>query len=229
VSAQPGAKPTGGSRKKAWRLEMEAVIGDLARQGRVGDSAPTLLLHSCCGPCSTAVIETLSESFRVTVFYFNPNIDERGEYEKRAAEQRRLLEEMDTPLPVAFLEGEYDSESFLRFARLKKDDAEGGPRCSACYALRLDRTARKAAEGGFEWYTTTLSVSPMKDAERINRIGAAAGKKYGVRWLWSDFKKKDGYRRSIELSKEYCLYRQDYCGCTYSRVAEEARRAERGL
>ncbi len=206
---------------------MEEAIGELAKAGRTGPDSPTLLLHSCCGPCSTSVIETLSESFRITVFYFNPNIDEAGEYRKRAAEQKRLIGEMATENPVGFLEGEYDPEDFLRFARLRKDDPEGGARCSACYAFRLDRTAKEAAERGFEWYTTTLSVSPMKDAERINRIGAAAGAKYGVRWLWSDFKKKDGYRRSIELSREYCLYRQEYCGCSYSRIAEETRRAAR--
>lgn len=214
-------------RIKAWHREMEAIIAGLEKEGKTGDRAPAILLHSCCGPCSTSVIETLSRAFRITVFYFNPNIDDRTEYETRAAEQKRLLSVMKLPHPAAFLEGDYDPEEFLSFARRRESDPEGGERCTACYALRLDRTAREAATRGFNWFTTTLSVSPLKDAERINKIGAAAGEKHGVRWLWSDFKKKDGYRRSIELSREYCLYRQDYCGCSYSRIVEETRRAAR--
>lgn len=227
MTDKPMTKPAQIPQKGTWRREMEAITAELERAGRTGNNAPTLLLHSCCGPCSSAVIETLSRSFRVTVYYFNPNIDERLEYEKRASEQKRLLDEMETPIPVAFLEGEYDPEDFLKFARLRESDREGGERCTACYALRIDRTAREAAEKRFEWFTTTLSVSPMKDAERLNRIGLAAAEKYHVRWLPSDFKKKNGYQRSIELSREYDLYRQDYCGCSYSRIAEEKRRDER--
>lgn len=211
--------------KGTWHRESERIANELASAGRSGDKAPSLLLHSCCGPCSTAVIETLSRSFKVTVFYFNPNIDERDEYEKRAAEQKRLLEEMKTTLPVAFLEGDYDPEAFLKFARVRESDPEGGERCTACYALRIDRTGKEAAKRGFEWFTTTLSVSPMKDADRLNRLGLAAAEKYAVKWLPSDFKKKNGYRRSIELSREFGLYRQDYCGCSYSRIAEEKRRS----
>jgi predicted adenine nucleotide alpha hydrolase (AANH) superfamily ATPase len=176
-----------------------------------------ILLHSCCGPCSSAVITCLSSFFRITVFYYNPNIDEREEYDKRAREQERLIRAMPTPNPVTFLEGEYDSEDFLAGARSRASDREGGERCTFCYGLRLDKTARTAKELKIPFFTTTLSVSPMKDAERINAIGSAAGEKYGVRWLWSDFKKKNGYLKSIELSKEYGLYRQDYCGCSFSR------------
>lgn len=189
---------------------MEEMIRDL-------DGTPTLLLHSCCAPCSTAVISALSAYFRITVFYYNPNIDERTEYEKRANEQRRLVGMMPTPNPVLFIEGEYKPEDFLSGATSLADEEEGGERCSFCYALRLGETARTAKEKRFGYFTTTLSVSPMKDAERINAIGKEMGDKYGVQWLWSDFKKKDGYKKSIELVKEYNLYRQNYCGCSFSK------------
>ena len=181
------------------------------------DGTPTLLLHSCCAPCSTAVISALSAYFRITVFYYNPNIDERDEYEKRASEQRRLVGIMPSPNPVCFLEGEYKSEDFLIGAASLADEDEGGERCTFCYALRLEHTARTAKEMGFGYFTTTLTVSPMKDAERINVIGKAMGDKFGVRWLASDFKKQNGYQKSIELSKKYSLYRQNYCGCSFSK------------
>ena len=129
---------------------------------------------------------------------------------------------MSTPFPVSFLEGDYRPDEFIDLARNHEQDHEGGERCTLCYALRLEKTAKVAHEGSFDWFTTTLSVSPMKDADRINAIGSAAGKKHGVAWLWSDFKKKNGYRQSIELSKEYGLYRQNYCGCTYSRRKGDA-------
>jgi len=181
------------------------------------DGTPALLLHSCCAPCSTAVISALSAYFRITVFYYNPNIDERAEYEKRASEQRRLVEIMPTPNPVCFLEGEYKSEDFLNGASSFADEEEGGERCTFCYTFRLANTARTAKEMDFDYFTTTLTVSPMKDAERINKIGITIGDKYGVQWLASDFKKQNGYQKSIELSKEYNLYRQNYCGCSFSK------------
>lgn len=181
------------------------------------DGTPELMLHSCCAPCSTAVIAALSAYFRITVFYYNPNIDERSEYDKRAKEQRRLVEIMPTPNPISFLEGDYNSEDFLSGAVSFADEEEGGERCTFCYTLRLEKTARTAREKGFGFFTTTLSVSPMKDAERINTIGKGMGSKFGVEWLWSDFKKQNGYKKSIELSKEYDLYRQNYCGCSFSK------------
>jgi predicted adenine nucleotide alpha hydrolase (AANH) superfamily ATPase len=181
------------------------------------EGTPSLLLHSCCAPCSTAVISALSAYFRITVFYYNPNIDERAEYEKRANEQRKLIGIMPTPNPVSFMEGEYDSENFLSGAAAFADEEEGGERCTFCYSLRLAKTASTAGEKGFDFFTTTLSISPMKDAERINVIGKAMGDKFGVKWLASDFKKQNGYQKSIELSKEYGLYRQNYCGCSYSK------------
>jgi predicted adenine nucleotide alpha hydrolase (AANH) superfamily ATPase len=181
------------------------------------EGTPTILLHSCCAPCSTSVIAVLSSFFKITVFYYNPNIDEQEEYIKRAKEQERLIGIMRTPNPVTFLEGEYRSEDFTTGAEQLASEREGGKRCTFCYALRLDRTAREASAGKYDYFTTTLSVSPMKDAVRINDIGSGLEKKYGCRWLWSDFKKKDGFKKSVALSEEYGLYRQDYCGCSYSR------------
>ena len=207
-----GKEPT-----KGFHLRMEEIIADIASRGLVGESAPRLLLHSCCAPCSSSVIAVLASFFRITVFYYNPNIDEQAEYTKRAREQERLISQMPTPLPVAFLEGEYRPDEFAALAKDHEHDKEGGARCSLCYELRLEKTAKTARESKFDFFTSTLSVSPLKDAARINAIGNALEKKYGVRWLWSDFKKKDGYRRSVELSKEYGLYRQNYCGCSYSR------------
>jgi len=196
--------------KKNYQAMMEKILAAL-------DGTPRLLLHSCCGPCSTAVIACLSSFFDITVFYYNPNIDDDAEYRKRAKEQERLIGMMPTPNPVSFLEGEYSPEDFLAVARDLALEKEGGERCTFCYGLRLERTARETRERKFDFFTTTLSVSPMKDAERINAIGSRLAESHGVRWLWSDFKKKSGYLRSIELSKEYGLYRQDYCGCSFSR------------
>lgn len=203
--------------KKNLRREMDEVLEGLRLRSSAGSPPPALLLHSCCGPCSTSVIETLSAHFLVTVFYYNPNIDEADEYLHRAEEQRRLLEMMDTPRKVGFIEGPRETGLFLEKTKTRTRDPEGGPRCSICYALRLDRTAKEAAARGFPWFASTLSVSPLKDAERLHRIGTAAARKYGVLWLPADFKKKDGYRRSVELSARYGLYRQDYCGCSFSR------------
>ena len=196
--------------KNDYRKKMIETLKNL-------DGTPTLLLHSCCAPCSTAVISLLSAYFRITVFYYNPNIVERAEYEKRAGEQRWLIEIMPTPNPVSFLEGEYKSEDFLDGAASFADEEEGGERCTFCYTLRLEHTARTAKEKGFDYFTTTLSVSPMKDAERINVIGKAMGDACGARWFASDFKKQNGYQKSIKLSKEYSLYRQNYCGCSFSK------------
>ena len=202
---------------KGFHLRMEEIIADIASRGLTEENAPRLLLHSCCAPCSSSVITVLASFFRITVFYYNPNIDEQVEYTKRAREQERLISRMPTPLPVSFLEGEYRPEEFSALAKNHEHDREGGARCGLCYELRLERTAKTARAGKFDYFTSTLSVSPLKDAARINEIGSALEAKHGVRWLWSDFKKKDGYRRSVELSKEYGLYRQNYCGCSYSR------------
>ena len=199
--------------KRNYQKEMEAEIA------RLDGRKPALLLHSCCGPCSSAVLERLCGHFRVTLLYYNPNIEPEEEYLHRLAEQRRLLELLPGEIPL--LECPYGHEEFDAFAPKMADAPEGGKRCLCCFALRLDYTARMAKEHGFEYFTTTLSVSPHKNAENVNRIGAEAGEKAGVKYLYADFKKKNGYLRSLELSREYGLYRQDYCGCRYSMHHEE--------
>ncbi len=176
-----------------------------------------LLLHSCCAPCSSYVLEYLSHWFSITVFYYNPNIGEREEYAHRAAEQMRLIREMPTEYPVAFLAGEYEPSVYFDAVKGLENEIEGGARCKRCFALRLRRAAEVAKHGGFPYFTTTLTISPLKNAALINEIGAAAAEEYGLIWLPSDFKKKNGFKRSIELSAQYGLYRQDYCGCVYSK------------
>jgi len=178
-----------------------------------------LALHSCCGPCSSACIVRLASHFEITVFYYNPNIDTLDEYTHRAGEQRRLIAEMPTPNPVQFVDACYTPAEFEAVANPFGAEQEGGSRCTACYALRLERTAIFAREREIPWMCSTLSVSPMKDAVRINEIGNRVAEKHGIKWLWSDFKKQNGYQQSIALSREYGLYRQDYCGCRWSRQA----------
>ncbi len=178
--------------------------------------APTLFLHSCCAPCSSYVLEYLSAFFRITVFYYNPNIYPAEEYEKRVEEQKNLIERLPSVYPIEFVEGAYDKERFYEMARGLEQVPEGGERCFRCYELRLRETARLAAERGFDYFTTTLTISPLKNAAKLNEIGGLLGEEYQTVWLPSDFKKKNGYKRSIELSKEYNLYRQDYCGCVFS-------------
>lgn len=199
--------------KRNFQREMEEEIKKL------GGRRPRMLLHSCCGPCSTAVIERLSEHFDLTIYYYNPCIEPEAEYTHRLSEQQRLLALL--PGKIQLLPCPYDHAAFSSFAQAMADAPEGGERCLACFALRLGETARAAKEHGFEYFTTTLSVSPHKNAENLNRIGKAAGEKYGVNYLMADFKKKNGYLRSLQLSREYDLYRQDYCGCLYSREERE--------
>ena len=199
--------------KRNYQIEMEEEIERLA--GR----RPTLLLHSCCGPCSSAVLERLIAHFQVTLLYYNPNIEPEAEYLHRLAEQKRLL--TLAPGGVQLLPCAYDHEAFEAFAPAMADEPEGGKRCLQCFALRLEYTAKEAKARGFEYFTTTLSVSPHKNAENINRVGQGIGEKYGVKYLMADFKKKNGYLRSLQLSREYDLYRQDYCGCLYSKPAKD--------
>ena len=172
-----------------------------------------LLLHSCCGPCSSRCLETLKEKFAVTVLYYNPNITDRAEYEKRKGEQIRLLRETGW---ADFLDCDYAPAAFFSAVKGLEEEKEGGARCYCCYELRLAETARVAAEKGFAFFCTTLSVSPHKNAQWINEIGERLEKEYGVQWLYSDFKKQNGYLRSVELAKEFHLYRQNYCGCVFS-------------
>ena len=175
-------------------------------------SRPGLLLHSCCGPCSSYVLEYLSRHFRLGLLYYDPNIQPKAEYELRLENQRRVLEHYPD---IALHEYGWRGAKYEAAVRGLEAEPEGGARCTVCFRLRLEETARLAKELGYEYFCTTLSVSPHKDAERLNRIGMELAEKYGVKWLPSDFKKREGYKRSIELSREYGLYRQDYCGCLY--------------
>lgn len=188
---------------------------------------PSLLLHACCAPCSSACLEYLSGHFDITVFYFNPNISPQSEFEKRLAEEERLLSELPLEGGVKLIAGQYDYSRFLDISKGLEDCPEGGERCFRCYRLRLEETARLAKERGFDYFCTTLTISPLKNSEKLNEIGYEAAEKYGVAWLPSDFKKKEGYKRSIELSHQYNLYRQDFCGCAFSRAEAEKRRLRR--
>ena len=194
---------------------MDAVVASLPQGER-----PRLLLQSCCGPCSSYVLEALTPFFRVTVLYYNPNIQPQEEYDLRLENQRKIIAVLPTPSAVDILECSYDGEKYDAAVRGLESEPEGGARCTVCFHLRLEETAKRASELGYDWFCTTLTVSPHKDAERLNQIGMALGEKYGVPFLPSDFKKREGYKRSIQLSKEYDLYRQDYCGCLYSKGGE---------
>ena len=194
---------------------MDAVVASLPQGER-----PRLLLQSCCGPCSSYVLEALTPYFRVTVLYYNPNIQPRAEYDLRLENQRKIIAALPTPSAVDILECDYDGEKYDAAVKGLESEPEGGARCTVCFRLRLEETAKRASELGYDWFCTTLTVSPHKDAERLNQIGRALGERYGVPFLPSDFKKREGYKRSIQLSKEYGLYRQDYCGCLYSKSEE---------
>ena len=206
--------------KVNYQKELERILKELEAEGKV----PALLIHSCCAPCSSYVLEYLSQYFKITVFYYNPNIYPESEYTKRILEQQKLIRDMNLKYPVSFLAGRYEKEKFYAMAEGMEDLREGGARCMKCYELRLSETARQAAAGGFDYFTTALSISPMKNAQKLNEIGVRLGEEYGVEYLVSDFKKKNGYKRSIELSKEYGLYRQDYCGCEFSLREREAQK-----
>lgn len=183
----------------------------------LGSNTPKLLLHSCCAPCSSYTLEYLSQYFEITVLYYNPNISPYDEFEKRFLEQKRLIEALPSKHKITLIKGDYCYEEFEQIAKGYEKVAEGGERCFRCYRLRLEKTARLAKEQGFDYFCTTLSISPLKNSQRINEIGYELADEYGVNWLPSDFKKREGYKRSIQLSKEYDLYRQNFCGCIYSK------------
>ena len=208
--------------KVNYQIEMEREIARIRKEGR----KPRLLLHSCCAPCSSAVLEKLTQVFDITVFFYNPNIAPEEEFLHRVEEQRRFIEEMPHEGVIELIQGEYDDETFHALAKGLEEVPEGGERCTRCFRLRLGKTAQMAAEGKFDYFTTTLSISPLKDAQRLNAIGAEFAQQFGVAYLFSDFKKKNGYKRSCELSAEYGLYRQDYCGCIYSKMARDRRMRE---
>lgn len=181
------------------------------------DNPPRLLLHSCCAPCSSYTLEYLSRYFDITVYYFNPNISPKQEFDKRFEEQKRLISQMPFKNSVTLVEGDYNYDDFLEIAKGLENVPEGGERCFRCYKMRLESTARFAKEQGFDYFCTTLSISPLKNSQKINELGFEIEEKYGVKWLPSDFKKREGYKRSIQLSREYSLYRQNFCGCVFSK------------
>lgn len=205
------------NQKINYQKEMEKILAELEAEGRT----PRLLLHSCCAPCSSYVLEYLSPYFFITDFYYNPNIAPADEYRKRVSEMQRLIREMPLPHPVEFEEGIYDPDRFYEMAKGKEDIPEGGERCFACFEMRLREAAQEALRLHMDYFTTSLSISPLKDAQKLNEIGIRLGEEYGIPYLVSDFKKKNGFRRSTELSREYHLYRQNYCGCLYSRRQAE--------
>jgi len=196
-----------------YQKELEKIIEENRRSNKI----PSLFLHSCCAPCSSYVLEYLSHFFSITVFYYNPNISPKEEYEHRVEEIRRLIGEMEFVHPVKFVEGRYEPKEFFDMAKGLEDVPEGGERCFRCYRLRMEEAAKLAKEGGYDYFATTLTISPLKNAGKLNEIGEELEGIYKVSHLPSDFKKKNGYKRSIELSHEHGLYRQNYCGCVFSK------------
>ena len=211
--------------KKNYQKELDKKIEQIVSEKKV----PRLFLHSCCAPCSSYVLEYLSEYFEITVFYYNPNIFPESEFEKRIHEQKKLIRELPAKHTIHFQAGNYDSEKFYEMAKGLEMIPEGGERCFRCYELRLREAARFAKEGRYDYFTTTLSISPLKNAQKINEIGEELAEIYKVPHLTSDFKKKNGYKRSIELSHEHDLYRQNYCGCVFSKREAQERDRKRVL
>lgn len=199
--------------KVNYQKELDKIIENAVKMG----VTPTLLLHSCCAPCSSYVLKYLSDFFKITLVYYNPNIFPEDEYRKRVLEQERLINELPVKNPITFIEGKYEPQTFFEKVKGLEKEPEGGARCTVCYEMRMREAAIYAREGGFDYFTTTLSISPLKNAQKINEIGCALEQEYGVKHLPSDFKKKEGYKQSVQLSAEYNLYRQNFCGCIYSK------------
>lgn len=208
--------------KRNYQKELEAVLQTLA-PARTSGQIPTLLLHSCCAPCSSYVLEYLSDYFEITVFYYNPNIYPEEEYLKRVREQQELIRQLPARYPIHLIEGRFDPQEFYTAVRGLEEIPEGGARCRSCFTLRLRESLRTALDGNFDFFTTTLTISPLKNASILNEIGENLCRSLPVSWLPSDFKKKNGYKRSVELSQEYGLYRQDYCGCIFSKREAQQR------
>ena len=215
-----------------YQKELEKILAELQmcgegdKQEGFGPQTPTLFLHSCCAPCSSYCLEYLCKYFAITVFYYNPNISASEEYRKRVEEQKRLIAAYNDEkkgYPISSIDGDYEPALFFEMAKGLEKCPEGGERCFKCFDLRLRRTAEEAVKGGYDYFATTLTISPLKNAAKINEIGQALAVEYDVAWLPSDFKKKNGYKRSIELSAQYGLYRQDYCGCAFSKIERESR------
>lgn len=202
-----------------YQKELEKIIAEGAKKY-------SLLMHACCAPCSSYVLEYLDRYFDMDMFYFNPNIDTADEYNYRQSELVRLSKEMPLSYPVKVMTNAHEPELFKEAIKGVENTGEGGERCSRCFEMRLRRTALEAREKGYDYFGTTLTISPMKNARKINELGEKISQEIGVKFLPSDFKKKNGYKRSIELSKQYELYRQNYCGCAYSK-AESLKRQEK--
>lgn len=198
-------------------MNYEVEMTNILEEMKTRQVTPTLLLQSCCAPCSSYVLERLTPYFHITIFYYNPNIEPKEEYEKRKEEEKQFITKLKSPNRLDMIDCDYDNEIFHDVVTGLENELEGGARCFRCYDLRLRATAKKAKELGYDYFATTLTVSPYKNAMKLNEIGKDLEKEYDVSYLPSDFKKKNGYLRSIELSKEYGLYRQDYCGCIYSK------------
>lgn len=204
-----------------YQMEMERELARIEASGR----RPRLLLHACCAPCSSYALEALNHCFDIDVYYYNPNIAPREEFDRRVAELERLSSRLPHENALRVIVGEYDNAAFMELCQGHEDDPEGGARCALCFRMRLEAAAKRAARLGADYFTTSLTISPLKDARLLNAIGAEQGRREGVNWLFSDFKKKNGYKRSCELSREYGLYRQDYCGCVFSKRERDARTA----
>ena len=195
-----------------YQIVLDKTIEEIVKKCQ----KPKLLLHVCCAPCSSYVLEYLNKYFDITVYYYNPNISSKEEYQKRYNEEIRFVHEYPFPNEIKAIDGPYDNEKFEEAIKGVEEEKEGGSRCFKGYRLRLSATAKYAKENGFDYFTTTLTISPYKKSDVLNEIGKEISEEYGIEYLYSDFKKKNGYKRSIELSHEYNLYRQDYCGCKYS-------------
>ena len=206
-----------------YQKVLEKTLEENQKNGKI----PTLLLHSCCAPCSSYCLEYLSNYFYITVFYYNPNIYPDEEYKKRVEEQKEFIRKFPAKYEISFLEGTYDKEKFYAMAKGLEEVKEGGERCFLCYELRLREAAELAKRLGMDYFTTTLSISPMKNAAKLNEIGGMLEQEYGVSYLYSDFKKKGGYQRSVALSNEYGMYRQYYCGCVFSKNQRDREIAEK--
>ena len=202
------------------KINYQKILDEEIKKIENMDRVPTLLLHSCCAPCSSYVLEYLSQYFSITVLYYNPNIFPEEEYKYRIQEQQKLIDNLPVKNKISLIGTEYTPEDFYSKIKGHEKDKEGGERCFICYELRLREAAKYAKEGKFDYFTTTLSISPLKNADKLNEIGGIIAQEKGIKYLYSDFKKRNGYKRSTELSKEYGLYRQNYCGCVYSKNVE---------
>ena len=201
------------------KINYQKILDEIIEENSKNGVVPKLLLHACCAPCSSYCLEYLSQYFEVTVFYFNPNISLKEEYEYRLKEEKRLISLMDFKNPVKIIESTYNPNDFYTVVKGLEKEPEGGKRCEKCFRLRLEASAKEAEKIGCAYFATTLTISPLKNAQLINTIGEELGQQYGVKWLFSDFKKREGYKLSIILSKKYDLYRQNYCGCIFSKKA----------